>query len=220
MPSSINGIGTGLIPASPKRKNEGRTQFDAIEAGTFAYLPFLPYKAVHVLDMQGFEYRFVPLRLSSRLIVRAFLNRWGNGFLLAGGMLLGIAACMFISEKRPLTANDLVLLTVFGSVFLLGIVFKIAWLLLTRKDEQIKNLVGPHALGTSDPRDWQAEQADAMTAAIIEQEGLPSLVDVAHRAVKAGDQAQAAFCLRLALRDPNNIEAQDLMDRLYASRGT
>ena len=85
---------------------------------------------------------------------------------------------------------------------------------MTAKDERIKNLVGPHALGTSDPRDWKSEQADAVAQAMLQEESSTSLVDVAHKAIKAGNQSQAAFCLRLALRDSNNIEAQDLMDRM------
>ena len=53
MPFSMNGIGTGLFAASRKRKNNGNTQFDALEAGMFAFLPLIPFKALHVLTMQG-----------------------------------------------------------------------------------------------------------------------------------------------------------------------
>ncbi len=216
MPTSINGIGTGLIAASRMRKNDGQTQFDAIEAGMFAYLPLVPYKAVHVLDMRGQKYRFVPLRMSSRLVLRAFLSRWGYALALLGGFALAAFSYTVATTKRPFNANDKLWFIVLGTIFTLGIACKIAWLLLTRKDEKIKDLVGPHPQGTSDPWDWTSQQADAITKAILQQDSLPSLIAVAQRAIKAGDRSQAAICLRLAMRDRNDFEAQDMLNRLLA----
>jgi hypothetical protein len=93
---------------------------------------------------------------------------------------------------------------------------KIACLILTRKDEKIKDLLGFHALGSSHPWDWQADHAEAVTAMMTRQESLSSLADVARRAIKAGDRSKAAFCLWLAMHNPDNIETQDMFDRLLA----
>jgi hypothetical protein len=216
MPSSVNGIGTGLIAASRKRKNDGQTQFDAIEAGMFVYLPLVPYKALHVLDIQGQQYRFVPLRMSSRLVLRAFLNRWGNALAIFGGIASGAGAYAMSTMTRPMNDTDRRFVTAFAVLFIVGIACKIAWWFLTWKDERIKNLVGPHGQGTSDPWDWPPAQAEAVTKAILQQESLPSLIAVAQKAVRAGNRSLAAVCLRLALRDRNDFEAQDMLDRLLA----
>jgi hypothetical protein len=214
----VKGTGIGTLVASRKRKNNGRRQFDAVEAITIFYLPIVPHRALHILDAEGIEYPCVTLRMSWRLIVRAFLNRWGSMLMIVGGLFLGGVNVAMALEGHRFTDEDYFYFTVLGMLFLLGAAFKIAWWFLTRRDERIKDLVGPHSLGTSDPRDWESEQADVVAKAILQQESSVSLVDVARKAVQAGNRSQAAFCLRLALRDPNDIEAQDLMDRLLAGR--
>jgi hypothetical protein len=221
MPYSANGIGTGLVAASRKRKNEGLTQFDAIEAGMFLYLPFLPYKALHVLDirpdakeMDCEQYQFVPLRLSTRLVLKAFLNRWGNVLGCFGAFVLCIAGWATATMERPFARGDRIFLTVFSAMLAAGVVCKLVWFLMSRRDEKIKDLIGPHGQGFSDPRDWKPAEAEAAAQAILENEKLPSLVEVARRAIQTGDRANAAFCLRLAMRDPQSFEAQDLFERL------
>jgi hypothetical protein len=220
VPSTVNGIGTGLIAASRKRKVNGQTQFDAIEAGMFFYLPILPYKALHVLNIgsegESRQYQFIPLRLSWRLALKGILNRWGAVAGSFGLFTLGIASYAFATMARPLNNSDRTFLTIMTTVTLAGFVCKLAWLVLSKRDEKIKDLVGPHGLGSSDPRDWLPEHAEATIQSILQQESLPSLVEVARRAMKEGNSSYAAVCLRLAIRDPDDIEAQDLMNRLLA----
>jgi hypothetical protein len=221
MPSSVNGCGTGLFAASRKRKHEGRTQFDAIEALMFCYLPFVPYRALHVLDIQAVkdftckeQYQFVPLRMSFRLILKAFLNRWGTCLGLFGGLSLCVCLYANMTMQRPVVHSDWIFYMICAAIFGFGIACKIAWWLLTRKDEKIKDLMGFHVRGSSDPMDWQSDDADAVTQAILQHESSSSLVDAARRIMKTGDRSNAAFCLRLAMRDPYDMESPELLNRL------
>jgi hypothetical protein len=223
MPSSINGIGTGLIAASRKRKINGQIQFDAIEAGMICYLPLIPIKALHILNiatggggMMSEQYQFVPLRFSWRLVLKAFLNRWGTVLSAFGLLFLILSSFCMATMPRRVNNSDITFVVISATAFLIGIICKIAWYLLSRKDEKLKDLIGSHGLGSSDPWDWKAEQVETTTQAILQQESLPSLVEVARRAIKDDKRSEAAFCLRLAMRDSNNIEAQDMMSRLLA----
>jgi hypothetical protein len=222
VPYSANGIGTGLIAASRKRKVNGALQFDAIEAGIFLGLPFLPYKALHILDIgpgksgMGERYRFVPLRLSARIVLKAFLNRWGTCCTIFGLIFVVLLSIFLPTMSRPANKDDYIFVAIFATMLGVGVICKIVWLLLTRKDERIKDMIGSHEQGSSDPLDWLPDRADAVTNTILQQRSLSSLTEVARRAMTEGKQSDAAFCLRLAMRDPNNFEAQDMMQRLLA----
>jgi hypothetical protein len=220
MPSSVNGVGTSLFAASRKRKNNGQTQFDAIEAMMFMFLPVVPYKALHVLNIQpdessalGKRYRSIPLRMSSRLVFRVFLDCWGNFVALVGGTVLGSVLGLMIAEGRT-GINDWDILAVAAVVFFVGVGCKTTGRILTRRSERIKDVIGPHALGSSDPWDWKSDLVQSASEAMLQQESLPSLIEVARRAMKTGNRSQAMFCVRIAMRDRNNIEAQDMFDRL------
>jgi hypothetical protein len=188
------------------------------------YLPFVPSRALHVLDIRrdrknvfSEQYRYVPLRMSWRLVLKAFLNRWGNTLGFIGAFMLCIDVYLMVTTKGPVVGNgQTILVTVFGMMFAVGVVCKIAWLMLARRDEKIKDFIGFHAQGSSDPLNWQSRHAEEMARTILQQESLPSLVAVAQRAVKAGNRSYAAFCLRLAMRNRNDFEAEDMLDRLLA----
>ncbi len=222
MPSSVNGFGTGLVRASRKRTVGEHTQFDAVEALMLAYLPVIPYKAIHVFSIwqAGYEkqgYRSVPLRITGRLVLKAFLNRWGDGLCLIGGGMLAIFGLIILTVDRPFNQTDADFLITLGAMLAAGIVCKLLWLAIGRKDERIKDAIGPHQFGSSDPLDWPHDTAQTMADSILRQESARSLVDVARRAMDAGESAKAMFCLRVAMHDKNNWEAQDLFRRALQS---
>lgn len=216
MPYSVNGIGTGLIDASKRRMiSAGHTQFDAVEAVQFLFCPIVPYKVVHVLSfveagVERHSYRCVPLRPSLRLIGKAFLRAWGNAFLFAGGTMTPILGILFATMSRPVRQDDYIFLAVFGAMLLVGAALRLFWLFMCRTDERIKDMIGPHELGRSDPFCWPRETAEAVREAILRRESLPSLADVARRAIAAGDFAKGMLCVRLAMHDPRDAEAQEL----------
>lgn len=188
----------------------------------FAYLPLIPYKALHVLSIGAGkgafseQYQFVPLRMSARIVLKAFLNRWGNVLASFGLLLFSISMYASVTMSRPVNRSDHIFLTVTGTMFVVGLLCKAAWFLLTQKDEKIKNLIGQHAQGSSDPLDWTTDRAEVVIQSIVQQESQPSLVEVARKSIKEDRRTDAAFVLRLAMRDPNNFEAQDMMQRLLA----
>ncbi len=224
MPSSINGFGTGLVRASRRRKIGEHTQFDAVEALMLAFLPVIPYKAIHVLSIwqAGYEregYQAVPLRITGRLVLKAFLNRWGNVLCWIGGGMAALLSLIFPTMSRPFNQTDADFLIALGAMLAAGIVCKLLWVALCRGDERIRDAIGPHQFGSSDPLDWPHETAQAVAGSILKQESARSLVDVARRATDAGERAKAIFCLRVAMHDKNNWEAQDLFDRAHEVDG-
>jgi hypothetical protein len=85
MPGTINGIGTclcggrGHVSWQPRgRFDLGRdaTDYDALECFCVAFLPIVPYRALHAFGRTGsgtgYTYRRVPIRWSLSLLVRTF----------------------------------------------------------------------------------------------------------------------------------------------------
>jgi len=221
MPSSINGIGTGIVTASRKRDVGGHTQFDAIQAVVFLFLPLIPYKAIHVLSIrqagaEGQQYQSIDLRPSFRVIFKAFLNGWGNVLLFAGGVGLPLIGLAFATMQRKMNQSDWTFLTIFIVVLALGVVAKLLWFAIDARDQRIRAIIGPHELGTSDPCDWTDATATAAREGILEQQELPSLVEVAAKHRSEGDVAGAMFYVRLAMRCEPGPEAEALFAQILA----
>lgn len=222
MPFSANGFGTGLVRLSRKRTVNGCVQFDALEAVTAAHCPLVPYRVVHVLAIwadggsMGEQYQRVALRPAPRLILKGFLNGWGNMLSLFGALIGAIAGLATATMERPFTATDATFLTVFVLMFVIGVACKIAWLVLDNADERVKNAIGPHDLGSSDPLYWPQDIAQEAGARLCQQEGTSNLVDAAHKASARGDLAQAALCARLAMQYRTNEPARALFEQILA----
>ena len=221
MPYSVNGIGTGLVAASRKRVVEDCTQFDALETLMVFYCPILPYRAVHVLalwnEAADERYHSICLRFAPRLITKAFLNRWGNVLAAFGALLGGLSGYAFATMDRAVNQADIAFLAGSVSMLLTGLLFKLLWWLMDRRDERIKDLLGAHDLGSSDPFYWTSETADAVSAALLQQHGHVSLTQVISRALSDGDRSLAFYCARLAMRDPLNFEAAGYYHQLWQS---
>jgi hypothetical protein len=225
MASAINGCGTQIIPASQERVSNGKTQFDAIGVVSFFYCPLFPYRAFHAIDFQPeecdvgvheqYQYQLIPLRMSLRLVAKAFMKSWaGCMFFMGGLMTLMTIFALFASVKQDHAL--LVFTGISAALLATGGVLKLGWLRLSRKDERIKDILGPHSGGYSDPYDWKSEAAEAVIEDIFANNSQSSLVDIAIQAIANGNHSDAMFCLRLAMRAPKNIEAQNLIDCLLA----
>src|SRR5438270_9194008 len=98
MAQAIYGMGTAVCAARSCKWGIGfqRADCDALECVIIAYLPLLPYKAVHAFNWSnpatgGSEetgrfvfYEEVPIRWSLDLLVRVFAYRWLAGVMAAG----------------------------------------------------------------------------------------------------------------------------------------
>ena len=214
MPFTVNGIGTGLVAASKRKKVDGQTQFDAIEALTVFYLPVIPYKAVHVVSEQGDRYQSLPLRMSGRITTKAFLNRWGTILAFFGGFLFVTMLVVVAIMERPFKMEDAFFLVASLAMLLVGVTCKLLWLKMDGVGLRIKDMIGPHQFGTSDPLHWPDELAAPVAQRLLQTESAPGLTIVARRALANGEHAKAMICARLAMRDPRDFEARDLCDRL------
>ncbi|MBI4751902.1 MAG: hypothetical protein HY774_25740 [Acidobacteria bacterium] len=222
MPYSVNGVGTGLIKASKERNIDGCIQYDAIEAFMLFYIPIIPYKAIHVLAIwqAGYEqekYQSIKLKSSSRLVAKGMLNGWGNVLLIFGGGAFLFFSFVTLTMSRPSNIKDYMFLSGMMGLFLIGVFCKAAWYLLNDTDERIKNIIGPHDLGTSDPFDWPDEIAQSVIKHLVAGANGQTLVEIANQALAEQNRAKAMFCVRLAMRGGQNPAAQKLFDQMMAS---
>lgn len=216
MPFSINGVGTGLVKASKARTVEGYVQYDAVEAFMLLYLPLIPYKAIHVLGIwndgyQSEKYQSFQLKSSGRLIAKALLNGWSNWLLFVFSFVIPVLGFALSTMSRPLTLEDWMFLSTSIFLWLVGVILKMIWYVMNGADEHIKDIIGPHELGTSDPFDWPDEVAQKIIHNIQETSAGTTLFDKAKEAYTAGDKANAMFYLRLVMR----VDRRPVVVELY-----
>lgn len=222
MPHSVNGVGTGLIKASKERNIDGCIQYDAIEALMLFYIPIIPYKTIHVLAIwqAGYEqekYQAIKLKPSPRLIAKGMLNGWGNVLLIFGGGAFLVFSFVTLTMSRPSNIKDYMFLGGMMGLFLIGVFCKAAWYFMNDTDERIKDIIGPHDLGTSDPIDWPDDIAQSVIKHLVAEANGQTLVGIANQALAERNRAKAMLCVRLALRGGQNPVAQKLFDQLMAS---
>ncbi|MCA9044417.1 MAG: hypothetical protein KDA69_08860 [Planctomycetaceae bacterium] len=219
MTYNVNGIGTDLVTVSGHQNVNGQYQYDAMESVVFIGMPLIPYKVVHVVSSQphgtGMRYQSHPLRWSFRLFFKGMANGWGNMLLLLGGAFTVLFGFIIFTNDKPFSEMDAVLLTVCGSVFAVGLLSKGLWYMLDRRDMRIREILGPHQLGSSDPMDWPDDVADSMADAILKQFGGRSLTELAERSISEDNDELAMMCVRLAQRDSSEAHAASpLFDEL------
>ena len=219
MPRSFNGIGTSLVRISKKRQVEGHVQFDAVEAFVVLLCPLVPYKTVHVLswrhvDPEQERYYALTLRPSARLIAKGFLNGWGSNLMYFAGAMAPILSVVFAMMERPVNATDVTILIVLWSLFAIGVAAKLLFVSLNRADERIKDIIGPHDLGTSDPYYWPDEMIDEAIASNRDSHEQQPLLTIAEDSLRQGDRARAMFLTRLGMRSDEPTPFLELFDRL------
>ncbi|MCA9057436.1 MAG: hypothetical protein KDA96_09645 [Planctomycetaceae bacterium] len=222
MPRSVNGFGTGLCRASRRRVVSGGEHYDAIEAVTAVWCPLIPYRVIHVIA-QTYDwrrpgestYRFIPLRFSWSTICRASFHAWG-GFLsilgIGGTILFSIAS---FNMEREFTSTDAAFIAAFAAAGMIGVLLRIVSWVLSRRSERIKDLLGPHECGFSDPFEWADEIAnDVLTRLqMTEAELLERAYHLAEHA-----PAEAGWYLRLNQRIRNTPAADNLLETLLSAR--
>lgn len=228
MPYSVNGCGTGLVKSSRPRKIAGQPHFDAIETVQLFYIPVLPYKAIHVVshcqdpkDMEKEQYQSYPLRPAPRIFLKALLNGWGMVLIVFGGVFTAIAGFASANMERAFTQTDLILICISSGMVVAGILAKIVWWIMDAADNRIKDVLGVHPYGASDPYYWVYDTAHAAAKDLVTQESAASLLEVADRAMHEGNRAQAMLSVRLAMRDTSqSAKARVMFDQLLQSSRT
>lgn len=222
MTFSINGIGTGMVRASSSQQG----QFDAVESCIFYYLPVIPYRVVHVTGREATffsaSYRTIKLRYSGRIVFKSILHAWSIGGLLVGGfffalwMLLVVVGISTIAKGGDLEAGNSVL----GGVccvffptlpFYAGILGRVIYWFMDRRDSKIKRIIGAHDLGSSDPYYWVDDTLFDIAEGMLEYNGLPSMTASAQRNLNDGDFSTAMMQVRMAQR----LEPQSAANSLF-----
>jgi hypothetical protein len=224
MTTSVNGTGTGLVKASRPRMVNGCPHFDAVEAVTFFYCPLLPYRVVHVISIcadskkwQTENYRYIPLRFAPRIIFKAFINRWGNVFILYGGFMTALGGFATRNMGRAFNQTDATVLTAFALMVVIGLLLKAVRLALDASDNRIKSILGAHELGTSDPYYWPEDVAESVRERYFGAESARSLTAIAEQAMLQGDRSKAMLCARLAMRrESDYVQARTVFDQIFA----
>lgn len=214
MTLSFKGFGTRLIKASKLRH---RGEHDAIEALSACYLPVIPYKAMHVLydkpvSISAFEYNnfhAIPLRFASRIIAKAFLRTWSIG------LFIFTAIFFFLDFTHKANSNDyLIQPKVYLFLVATGIMFKIILFFLNKHDEKIRNFIGRHELGSSDPYYWHDSIFKEVIAELIKSTDKKSFYDIAHDYFINGNNSKAMYFIRISMRLERNKMAKKLFNEI------
>lgn len=197
MPTSLNGIGTAYagfrapIYWTATRfflfRSESRPDHDAVEAFVILFVPIVPMRAFHTFQWQGEHCRAIPIRMTSALIARAYLR---TAFLVPAGILFAAA---LIGAIVCVAAPSLKVFAWTGG-FIAGFAIAVAALRgldrLDRRTRDVRLVLGPHELGSSDPALWPPD--------ILERTQPPEIAQ-AHDALARGEFATAIAAARLAV---------------------
>lgn len=164
MPRMSNGIGTWFCRAG---FDAGWGWDDAVECGMLVFFPVYPIRAVHVKvtpggSFQPEQYQAIPLRMTDE-VVKHVLTRRRFQWCLGAGIFLLLLVVFFL--VAPPTGNGAKEWAYSRYVLIPGAPILIAigaiGLFVTRphveRETAIRQLVGLHALGSSDPLTWLEE---------------------------------------------------------------
>jgi hypothetical protein len=228
MPGTINGIGTclcggrGHVSWQPRgRFDLGRdaTDYDALECFCVAFLPIVPYRALHAFGRTGsgtgYTYRRVPIRWSLSLLVRTFLRRWLWAPCVSGALLTIIA--LSANAQGPGAAGGPAWGLLIAAITLTaGSCF--GWWLLKWTDSRRRRMgivLGPSEFGTSDPAAWRSD--------LLEQVADPrqlfrseSFARASMRAIEQQDWSAAMRAARLCAALEDVVAGERLTDEILS----
>src|SRR5262245_35945361 len=73
MPQTVNGIGTAVCKAGGDVWGDS---YDAMECFVIFFMPIVPYAAYHTFGWNRNQYRRVPIRTTTGLLVRTYMRAW------------------------------------------------------------------------------------------------------------------------------------------------
>ncbi len=223
MTGTINGIGTvlygyGAAVRWQKRgllKPVGKADHDTVECAVFLYLPLFPLRGFHTWDWPtvGSEHKELQIRPPGHLTVRAMVRVW-LGLSLPLTIILGLPVIVDLIRYGSLVGSGEMFLWLCGSsvVFLIcffGLLFAMPG---NRRDRDIRLILGPHQLGSSDPATWMENTLNYIRPA-SELFGISDVVDGARKALQEKKYALAMFGARLAVAR-GKLQGEDLTDEI------
>jgi hypothetical protein len=188
MPMTVNGFGTSVCGG---RGDIGWGSFDGMEWFVAAFMPIIPYKAVHTFDWQGEQYRAIPIRWSAELMARTFLARWMWALMLVG-VVLGFIG---VVDKRGVNVG----LLAAGLVMVpLGIVIGILLRVTDRRNKDVRLVLGPVTIGNCDPANLPGNTLDEMVKPSQIAYGTKTFAAAVERLLEEGRFAQAMWAARVS----------------------
>ncbi|MFO0877131.1 MAG: hypothetical protein U0840_07125 [Gemmataceae bacterium] len=207
MPMTVNGIGTSVVGS---RGDVGWGSYDAMECLVIAFLPIVPYKAMHTFDWNGEQYRHIPIRWSWDLVLRVYLNHWSIGIGIIG-IILGIVG---VAER----ANSVGIPLMAGGVFLvlLGVLAQVAVRLSDRRNKSIRRAIGGLTIGSCDPVNLKDDLLEQMTGNTRMLYGTETYTDAVEKLLDEGRYAHAMWAARMATAIEDPVEGERLTDLVLA----
>ena len=206
MPETWNGIGTFYHGNSAPvrwekagRFTKVRPDHDAVECLTVFFLPVFPLRAYHTHRWTSDACAALHIQRSTRLLLRAMLRPYLLGMLWAGGIMCSLVFLLQLAEwLGPKPQNMLPRLWLFGSIFLLGALGTVLFNKVDHRFRDIRLLLGPHDLGSSDPATWFPETREKVRLpALLRDQS--DMLRAGQEALVAGHFSEAMFAARLAV---------------------
>jgi hypothetical protein len=167
-----NGIGIWFCKA---HFDPGWGWDDAVECAMFVYFPVWPLRVVHLREVHGGsfapgKYQAIPLRWSDQLVRRVFLRRWLAGSIGLGVLMLFTLGLVALSPPKGRAAQEWALTkpivtAVAPYLMVLGFLGLMLLRPQARRQRDIRRILGPQALGSSDPATWVDEDLARMPKA-------------------------------------------------------
>lgn len=228
MTYTINGIGTSFVGAS--KLHEGT--YDAVEAFVIFFIPIVPYKTLHIVgstsNFMSTSYHTVPLRFSPRIAMKAVMRVWSILLIVAGVIFVGFAALlaanglaeMVEKQSAGMLLAACCIFVPFSAPLLLGGLALFLYWWMDRYDHTIKQIIGPHELGSADPYYWPEDVLQDTANEMLQSTGAASLAADADQAFRRGDLSLAMKQIRMAQRlEPQNNLAtlfQQVLDQYHS----
>lgn len=223
MPNTWNGIGTVFHGHSaPVRWERGgflsrkNADHDAMECVTILFLPVFPLKAYHTYNWAHNSCTAMQIRSTAHLVVRAMLRPYLLGITWIGGIVASLVLLIQVAESLGPAGSQhqhaVGALYLCGIPFVVGLLGLIALNAVDRRYRDIRLLLGPHEMGSSDPATWLPEtRAQKRIPASLCVE--TSLVNAGERALAEGRFAEAMLAARLAAGD-GDLSGEELTENI------
>ncbi len=213
MPHTVNGIGTSVVPARGlvTWPDSSDADCDAVVCFVFLYVPLVPLRVVHACGWRGQRYFEIPLRWSWRTVALAFARRWGAAMFFAGCVLALVGGIASFDAKSSHS-----MISFLGPAAALAVAGAFTLRCLARSDlryRRIRELLGRHALGSSDPADWPKDEVGRF-AYPIELFGTATDREGVDSSLKAGNFTLAMWAARLTAVREDAAAGEALTDRV------
>lgn len=224
MPYSVNGFGTMVCGARghlswTKKGWLDATDYDGVECISAALLPVIPYRPVHIYGKSsqgaGYQYQYVPIRWSLGLVFRAFLARWLWVPFLAALIYFIVKIVDHVDKGWQLAPHEPVELAIASVVLLFPIC--VWWLLrkFDRRNRDLRRVMGPVYLGSSDPVHWKEEHL-AQISSPSELYETSTFEQAASRLLSNGEYARAMFAARMCAAVEDRLQGERMTNEILA----